>query len=78
MNTKTKEFSYPTTKENVYTVYSGTGGVRLTSVLSRLLFAVYFGDFNIMLSSDVTNESRILYQAHHSGSGRSGRAVPVP
>ncbi len=61
VNTKTKEFSYPTTKENVYTVYSGRGGVRLTSILSRLLFAAYFGNFNIFLSSDVTNESRILY-----------------
>ena len=61
VNTKTKEFSYPTTKENVYTIYSGRGGVRLTSILSRLLYAVYFGNFNIFLSSDVTNESRILY-----------------
>ncbi|MGC1454659.1 MAG: UPF0182 family protein [Nitrospirota bacterium] len=61
VNTKTREFSYPTTKENVYTVYSGSGGVRLTSILSRLLYAAYFGNFNIFLSSDVTNESRILY-----------------
>jgi len=61
VNTKTREFSYPTTKENVYTVYSGHGGVRFTSALSRLLYASYFGNFNIFLSSDVTNESRILY-----------------
>jgi uncharacterized membrane protein (UPF0182 family) len=61
VNTKTKEFSYPTTKENVYTVYTGRGGVRLTSVLSRLLYAVYFGNFNIFLSSEVTDESRILF-----------------
>ena len=61
VNTKTQEFSYPTTKENIYTVYSGSGGVRLTSILSRLLYAAYFGNFNIFLSSDVTNESRILY-----------------
>ncbi len=61
VNTKTKEFSYPTTKENVYTVYSGRGGVRLSSILSRMLFAAYFGNFNIFLSSDVTDESRILY-----------------
>ena len=54
VNTKTKEFSYPTTKENVYTVYSGRGGVRLTSVLTRLLYAAYFGNFKIFLSSDVT------------------------
>lgn len=61
VNTKTREFSYPTTKENVYTVYSGSGGVRLASIWSRLLYAVYFGNFNIFLSSDVTNDSRILY-----------------
>lgn len=61
VNTKTKEFSYPTTKENVYTDYAGSGGVRLTSVLSRLLYAAYFGNFKIVLSSDVTNESRILF-----------------
>jgi len=61
VNTKTKEFSYPTTSENVSTVYSGSGGVRLTSIFSRLLYAAYFGNFNIFLSSDVTNESRILF-----------------
>lgn len=61
VNTKTREFSYPTTKENVYTVYSGTGGVRLSSFLKRLLFASYFGNFKIFLSSDVTDDSRIIY-----------------
>jgi len=61
VNTKTKEFSYPTTKENVYTVYSGSGGVRLTSFLKRLLYASYFGNFKIFLSSDVTDDSRIIY-----------------
>jgi uncharacterized membrane protein (UPF0182 family) len=61
VNTKTKEFSYPTTKENVYTTYNGRGGVRLTSVLMRLLYAAYFGNFKIFLSSDVTDDSRIIY-----------------
>jgi uncharacterized membrane protein (UPF0182 family) len=61
VNTKTKEFSYPTTNENVYTVYNGSGGVKLSSGLTRLLYAAYFGNFKIVLSSDVTNESRILY-----------------
>jgi len=61
VNTRTKEFSYPTTEGNVYSVYEGTGGVRLSSVLYRLLYASYFGSFNIVLSSDVTDESRILY-----------------
>jgi uncharacterized membrane protein (UPF0182 family) len=61
VNTGTKEFSYPTTDENVTSVYAGRGGVRLSSVVTRLLYAAYFGNFKIVLSSDVTNESRILY-----------------
>jgi hypothetical protein len=61
VNTKTKEFGYPTTNENVYSEYSGRGGVRLQSFLTRLLYAAWFGNFKIFLSSDVTDESRILY-----------------
>ena len=61
VNTKTKEFSFPTTKENVYTVYTGRGGVPLSSGLTRLLYAAHFGNLKIILSSDVTNESRIQY-----------------
>jgi len=61
VNTRTKEFSYPTTEGNVYTVYAGKGGVRLSSFPMRLLYAAYFGNFSIVLSSDVTDESRILY-----------------
>jgi uncharacterized membrane protein (UPF0182 family) len=61
VNTKTKEFNYPTTTETVYNDYTGRGGVRLSSILMRLLYAAHFGNFKIILSSDVTNESRILY-----------------
>ena len=61
VNAKTKEFSYPTTGENVYSLYTGRGGVRLSSIFERLLYAAYFGNFKIVLSSDVTNDSKILY-----------------
>ena len=61
VNTKTKEFNYPTATESVYTDYVGRGGVRLSSLLMRILYAVHFGNFKIVLSTDVTNESRILY-----------------
>jgi uncharacterized membrane protein (UPF0182 family) len=61
VNTKTKEFNYPTTTETVYTEYTGRGGVRLSSLLMRLLYAAHFGNFKLVLSSDVTNESRIQY-----------------
>ncbi len=61
VNARTKEFGYPTTGENIYSLYTGKGGVRLSSVLERLLYAAYFGNFKIVLSSDVTNDSKILY-----------------
>ncbi len=62
VRTKQKEFSYPTTDENVYTTYAGTGGVKLSSLLRRLLYAAYFGNFKLVLSSDITPDSVILYK----------------
>lgn len=61
VNTKTREFGYPTTGENVYSVYAGKGGVRLSSLAQRLLYAAYFANFKIVLSTDISAESRILY-----------------
>ncbi len=61
VKTKVKEFSYPTTEGNVYTIYEGTGGIRLSSLIRRMLYATYFGNFKIFLSTDITSESRILY-----------------
>ena len=62
VKTLQKEFGYPTTEENVTTTYTGTGGVRMSSLPMRVLYAAYFGNFKIVLSSDVTNDSRILYK----------------
>ncbi len=61
VKTKVKEFSYPTTEGNVYTIYEGSGGIKLSSFIKRLLYATYFGNFKIFLSTDITSESRILY-----------------
>ncbi|OGW27389.1 MAG: hypothetical protein A2X56_03960 [Nitrospirae bacterium GWC2_57_13] len=61
VKTKTREFSYPTTEENVYTTYEGSGGVQLSSFARRVLFASHFADLKIVLSSDFTADSRILY-----------------
>ena len=41
--------------------YSGTGGVSVGSTFNRLLFALKFGDKNLLLSSAITSKSRILY-----------------
>ena len=61
VKTKVPEFSYPTSGENIYTTYNGSGGVRLDSFLKRVLFAAKFGTEKILLSTDISRESRILY-----------------
>jgi hypothetical protein len=61
VNTKIPEFSYPTSEGNIYTSYKGEGGVPLNSLLKRALFALSFKTVKILLSSDIKNESRILY-----------------
>jgi uncharacterized membrane protein (UPF0182 family) len=62
VGTRQKEFGYPTSDANVTTTYAGTGGVPLSSLLRRLLYAAYFGNFKIVLSEDITPQSRILYK----------------
>jgi uncharacterized membrane protein (UPF0182 family) len=58
----TPEFDYPKGKDNVYRSYDGTGGIDLGSWARRGLFAWYFADLNLLLSSYVTPESRILFR----------------
>jgi uncharacterized membrane protein (UPF0182 family) len=60
-NTGQREFDYPSGDENVYTSYKGRGGVRVGSLPRRLLFAAYFRSMKVLLSSDITSESRAMY-----------------
>lgn len=41
--------------------YEGSNGVKLGSALSRLAFAVHFGEYNLFGSSLITGDSQILY-----------------
>ncbi|QQG44054.1 MAG: UPF0182 family protein [Candidatus Roizmanbacteria bacterium] len=61
VKTKSKEFDYPKGEENVYANYQGKGGIRLDSLIKRILFAIKFNSLKLFLSNDITNESRILY-----------------
>jgi hypothetical protein len=54
------EFDYPQGAANIYTTYSGRDGVAIGSVARRSLFAWELDDPNILLSSYITDESRIL------------------
>ena len=56
-----REFDYPSGDENVYANYEGEGGVRVESFARRLLFAAYFRSMKVLLSSDITNDSRAMY-----------------
>jgi hypothetical protein len=58
----TQEFDYAKGEENVYNVYAGRDGVSLGSLWRRALFAWHFGDFKLLISTNVTATSRILFR----------------
>jgi uncharacterized membrane protein (UPF0182 family) len=72
--TLAKEFDYPSGDENVYTEYTGEGGIQVGGMLRRLLFAMHFVEAKIFLSNDVTPESRILI--HRPVRERIARIAP--
>jgi len=61
VNTDTQEFDYPMGDENVYGYYEGQDGVGIGTFIRRLVYAWQFGDFNILISSELNSESRLLY-----------------
>ena len=61
VKTTSKEFDYPKGEENVYSTYAGKGGVEIQSFMKRLLYSIHFKSLEILLSNDITHESRILY-----------------
>ena len=56
----TPEFDYPKGKDNIYASYDGTGGIFIGSFWRKNLFAWHFSDINLLLSSYITDESRIM------------------
>ena len=61
-NTKSPEIDYQTTNGNNSTShYSGPGGVQLTSFLKRAAFAIRLADFNLLVSNQITSDSRIMF-----------------
>ncbi len=60
VRTRSQELDYPRGDQNVYTRYQGQGGIPISSWLRRLAFAARFAEPKIVLSDDLTPESRIL------------------
>jgi uncharacterized membrane protein (UPF0182 family) len=60
VRTAQPEFSYPSGDENVFSRYEGTGGFPISSYPMRLAAALREGDFNILLTTYLTPESRMM------------------
>jgi uncharacterized membrane protein (UPF0182 family) len=64
-DTKQLEVDYEKSNgSNVESHYSGktaTGGVQLTSLFTRAAFALRLGDFNLLISDQITSKSRIMF-----------------
>ena len=62
VNSKQLELDYQTTSGvNIQNHYAGTGGVKINGTLRRAAFALRLGDFNLLISNLVTNQSRIMF-----------------
>jgi len=63
VNSETDEFDHPTEgNQPVYVQYKGDGGISLGSLLRKLAYALHFRDVNILISGEVTTESKVMYE----------------
>ena len=65
-NTKQPELDYqvnsgPNAGQSVETHYAAKGGVAVGSFFSRLALAARLGDFNFLISNQITSQSRVLF-----------------
>ncbi|MFN2400235.1 MAG: UPF0182 family protein [Gemmatimonadaceae bacterium] len=74
VGTRQREFDYPSGDANIFTAYKGNGGVSISSLARRLVLAWRFQSLKILLSADITKDSRILY--HRNIVERAQKALP--
>jgi uncharacterized protein len=60
VRTNQPEFSYPSGSQDISSKYAGQGGFPISSFPLRLMAAVYHGDYNIALTGNITDESRMM------------------
>jgi uncharacterized membrane protein (UPF0182 family) len=60
VNTGQPEFNYPSGAENEHTRYAGTGGFPISSLFTRFAAALSYGDWNILLTSQLQPNSRMM------------------
>ena len=61
VNTKTDEFDYPIGESNSYNRYEGSAGVDLSGLGRKVLYALKFNTPKILLSTDITDDSKVIY-----------------
>lgn len=71
-----REFDHPSAEgdEAIYSRYEGKAGVPIASAWRRLLFALRFRSLNILLSRDLTDSTRILFDRNVRR--RAAKALP--
>jgi uncharacterized membrane protein (UPF0182 family) len=73
-NTRQAEFDSPSGDDNIFANYKGNGGVRVGGLLRRLVLAAHFRSLKVLLSSDITSDSRAMYVRNIRE--RARRALP--
>jgi uncharacterized membrane protein (UPF0182 family) len=61
VKTRQPEFHYPKGDDNVSTFYTGSGGVPVGSLVRRALFGLRFGSTDILVTNQLTRDSRIMF-----------------
>ena len=74
VGTTQAEFDYAQEPNDVTTRFSGGGGIGVSSLWDRLLFALRFGDLNILISSQLSDGARVLF--HRQISDREQLIAP--
>jgi hypothetical protein len=73
VGTRQPEFDHPSGDENIFAEYQGRAGVPLT-FWNRALLAWHFASLKMLLSGDLTSDSRIIYRRNIRE--RAARALP--
>jgi uncharacterized membrane protein (UPF0182 family) len=61
VGTSDDEFDYLQEQRELKTRFSGGGGVGVSGLWDRLLFAIRFGDLNMLISTQLSGQPRVLF-----------------
>lgn len=60
--TRVQELDYPNGSTNAYNVYDGAGGIGIGSLWQRCLLAGYLRDWQMLLTTDFTPQTKLLFR----------------